>query len=47
MSRMKERIIDETDDTITIQYSTGIMTIDKKTGIMLSWVGNDTYIKEK
>ena len=44
---MEERIIDETEDTITIQYSTGIMTIDKKSGIMLSWVGDNTYIKEK
>ena len=44
---MEERIIDETEDTITIQYDTGVMTIDKSTGMMISWVGNNTYIEEK
>ena len=33
-------IIYETDDIVVIQYDNGIMTVDKVTGMMISWEGN-------
>lgn len=37
---MDGKVIDETKDTITIQYDNGIMVIDKETGMMISWTGS-------
>lgn len=35
-------IIYETDDIVVIQYDNGIMTVDKVTGMMISWEGSKT-----